>query len=69
MKINVLVLFVLFIVSCQSPEFDKVTGTKKESWAMTDFVKVDSVNPISVPTKNLATMEKPLVCAWQVQQI
>jgi predicted GH43/DUF377 family glycosyl hydrolase len=53
MKINLLAIFLLLIIGCQSPESDNIILEKEEAWAMTNFVKVDSVNPILVPTKNL----------------
>ena len=59
MKINLLALIILFIVSCQPSKSDNIVVEKNDDWSMTDFVKVDSVNPILVPTKNL-TFDCPI---------
>ena len=53
MKIQLFLFTTILIVSCQAAKSDETTITN-ETWSMTNFVKVDSINPILKPTKNLA---------------
>ena len=53
MKIQLFLFTTILIVSCRAAKSDETTITN-ETWSMTNFVKVDSVNPILKPTKNLA---------------
>ncbi len=44
------ILTIFLLAACQSiPQQAKTTSLVKEDWAMLDFVKVDSINPILVP--------------------
>lgn len=53
MRIKLLLLLIIVAFGCQPPENEIIITKKTDVWAMTNFVKVDSVNPILVPTKNL----------------
>jgi beta-1,2-mannosidase len=60
MKKLLSLLFIFLFLGCQSiPQQAKPIPLEKKDWAMVDFVKVDSINPILVPESS-QTFSSPI---------
>lgn len=53
MKLKIIILFLLILPGClNKPEKDKSETVPFNDWALLDFVKVDSINPILKPSSD-----------------